>query len=110
MDMATQRGEPPRRWTARDMGLLGVTLLLVLCLGCCGLGVAFESGGLSSQLGGGYVVQVCVGVNTVASWQVGVTWIAPTMSSLPPVRLQNPACALVPWLPYLPLRGGFALP
>jgi hypothetical protein len=55
-------------------------------------------------------VQACVGVTAAPHFQLGVTWMAPFLSSLPPVMLPNPACTLVPWLPFLPPRGGFAFP
>jgi hypothetical protein len=99
----------PARDNARGPGWLGAALAVVLCLSCFGGLLAFGAGA-RGQLSGGYTVEVCVGVNTAPRWQVGVTWIAPFMSSLPPVTLQNRACAVVPWLPSLPPRGGFALP
>jgi hypothetical protein len=99
----------PAREQGRGAWWLGAALVVILCLSCCGGLMAFGAGA-RGRPNGGYVVQVCVGVNTTPRWQVGVTWIAPFMSSLPPVVLQNPACAVVPWLPFLPPRGGFALP
>src|ERR687892_411070 len=73
-----------------------------LCLGCWGALLAFQAGVASGGVGGGYVVQACVGMNTIPAWQVGVSWISPYFSSLPPVLLQNRTCASVPWLPALP--------
>jgi hypothetical protein len=84
-------------------------LALVLVVGCCGLGAV-----MSSRPGAGLLglepVRLCVGINTLPHWQVGVTWISPYFSALPPMLLQNPACTQVPWPPFLPLRGGFVVP
>jgi hypothetical protein len=85
-------------------------VVLVLGLACCLAPLALQAGVTSGQVGTGYVVQACVGVTAAPHFQLGVTWMAPFISSLPPVSLPNPACTVVPWLPFLPPRGGFAFP
>ncbi len=95
---------------ARRAVVGAVLLCLVLCLsGCAGL-LAVNYAAAGVPLPPGYVIQLCVGVNTAPSLRIGVAWIAPYMSALPPVLLQNPLCAIIPWLPFLPPRGGFSFP
>jgi len=103
-----ETGQPKR--LERGPVVAGVVVVLVLCLVCCLAPLALQTGVASGQMGNGYVVQACVGVTGAPHFQLGVTWIAPFKSSLPPVILPNPACTLVPWLPFLPPRGGFAFP
>jgi hypothetical protein len=100
-------GEGPARPRRRSV-VIGMALLIAVCLG--GLVGVLSSSPAASSRQFGYVLDVCVGVITVPRFQVGVTWISPYMSTLPPVFLQNQACATVPWLPFLPQRGGFAFP
>ena len=97
--------KPPRgpQWLTL---IVSLALCGVGCLGLLGMQLAAASG----VWPGGNVVQVCVGVNTTPRRQVGLTWIRPDMSSLPPVQLQNPVCTLFPWLAVLPPRGGVAFP
>jgi hypothetical protein len=83
---------------------------VTFCLCCGGAGFAGQAGVAGGSLSYGYVVEVCVGVNTFPFLQVGVTWTSPFMSTLPSIMFHNPACALVPWLPFLSQRGGLALP
>jgi hypothetical protein len=94
----------------RRAALLAAVLAgLVASVCCLGL-LAFNFSAPRTTVAFGYSVQVCVGVNTIPRLQLGVNWISPLMSSLPPVLLQNPSCAIVPWLPFLPQRGGFTFP
>ena len=88
--------------------IIGTVVLLAVCMLYCVVAVAVPRGWSGGPMG--YVVEACVGTNALARFQVGVTWISPYMSTLPPVFLQNQACATVPWLPFLPQRGGFAFP
>lgn len=87
----------------------GLSVQILLCVGCCAAGLALQMGTAGSVLNARYVVQACVGPDTQPRLQDGVTWIASSMSSLPPVRLQNPVCVLLRWPPNPP-RGGLALP
>jgi hypothetical protein len=104
---ASEANSAGRPQTRRALAAAGLALALILS--CCGVGAA-----LSGVLGSGHPVvdsvHLCVGVNTQPYWQVGVTWIAPYLSSLPPVLLHHQACTLVVWPPLLPRRGGFAVP
>ena len=105
-----ERDNPSRGPSPRAPLVAAVFVLVLFVVGCCAVGLAFQTGTGRGMLDSRYVVDVCVGVNTGPSFQVGLTWIAPYMSSMPPVMLQNPACALVPWPPLLPPRGGLAFP
>ena len=83
--------------------------LISLCLGC-GVMIGLFQVAPTAGWPIGYVVDACVGVETTGRWQVGVWWIAPWLSSMPPVYLPQHYCIWLPWLPILPLRGGLAIP
>lgn len=110
--MNRNAGERPARRSRGGWVIALVSLMLVLCLGGCGLLWAMQAWLPSSGLPFGYTASVCVGINTAGRMQVGIAWILPFMSSLPDPVFFWPArvCGNLPWLPFLPPRGGFVFP
>jgi len=103
---------PTRRDRVGRVGIVAL-FLIILCLGSCGLLWAAQAWLPASGLPFGYQVQVCAGVDsTMGRLQVGFAWTSPFMSSLPaPVFFWLARmCGNVPWLPFLPPRGGFVFP
>jgi hypothetical protein len=98
------------RQDSRRAGLAIALMALCLCALTCASVAGFNGLRPRLSLPLGYVTHMCVGFNLQPRVQIGLSWISPYMSSLPPVMLQNPYCALLPWLPVLPQRGGLALP
>jgi len=110
-----KRSEPPDRPARRRRAgyvVIAMLLILVLCGGSCGLLWAAQTWLPAAGLSFGYQVAACAGVNTAGRFQVGFAWIAPFMSSLPDAVFFWPArvCGNLPWLPFLPARGGFVFP
>jgi hypothetical protein len=90
--------------------LTGVAVLVGTCLCCCVLlAVAGSSLGSPSGLG----TRVCAGLVTAPRVQVGVVWISPLSSYLPPLAFSPYAvCVNVPWWSKTPttLHGGWMFP
>jgi hypothetical protein len=101
---------PSSKNQTRGPVLVGTAFVVVLCLLWCGVTLAFQSAASRGRVGIGYSVEVCIGLTRPPRVRLGVTWISPYLSSLPPVPLSNPVCTFVPWLPAVPLRGGFTIP
>ena len=110
--MNRSAGERPSRRSRAGWVITVVSLMLVLCVSSCGPLLTAQFWLPAAGLPFGYQVTACAGVNTVGRLQVGFAWIAPFMSSLPDVVFFWPArvCGSLPWLPFLPARGGFVFP
>ncbi|MBE2199103.1 MAG: hypothetical protein IAE79_10865 [Anaerolinea sp.] len=87
-----KRQEAQAKSGNRSWRVVLVGLLLLGCLGgVLGLGTAVQ--GLGAPLG----VQVCAGIVTSSPWQVGVAWVSPISSYLPPIMtLPTKACVNLP--------------
>jgi hypothetical protein len=95
--------------TPTGLALL-VIPLVALCLAGCGVLGAWQWWWRQARLPYGYATMLCVGANLRGPTQVGLAWRPPSVSTLKPGLLQNPACVVMPWLPALAQRGGFLLP
>lgn len=77
----------PRRYAIYGLGLL----LTLCCLLCCAALLALR------PAPGGLGVTWCAGVVTAPRWQIGVTWVSPLSSYLPPLTYSPYAvCVNVP--------------
>ncbi len=81
--MNRSAGERPARRSRAGWVIAVVSLMLVFCMGGCGLLVTAQFWLPAAGLPFGYQVTACAGVNTVGRFQVGFAWIAPFMSVLP---------------------------
>ena len=89
--------------------------LILLALALCGavLLCAAQAWVRPSQLPEGYVVHACVGSTGAGLLRVGGWWLSPHLKDAPRwafVSPAFPACAYIPWLPFLPQGGSLMLP
>lgn len=106
----TSVGMSNKRW-------LALALVVVACLGCCGLAAAAAQLSPATAHSAVAGTRICVGTSTTPYFQAGLGWELPQktliLSSLGPPILYSPTavCAYLPWeLPLIPIRGALVLP
>ncbi|MBI3361049.1 MAG: hypothetical protein HY023_08055 [Chloroflexi bacterium] len=89
-----------------------LTLVPILCVGCCALAWTAQLWRQPIRLPSGYVVNACAGVNTTGRFQVRAEWAAPYIESRLPLSVvwSQTVCGVIPWAPFLPEQGGLVFP
>jgi hypothetical protein len=89
-------------------------IALIILLGIAGLFAcliivgAAQARKTAAYLPEGYVVHMCGGASVQKPLWAGVWWLSPHAQDVPSwayVSRSFPACAFIPWLPFLPQHG-----
>ena len=95
----------------RNVLLTSMAVMLAVCLAGSALCVLSQSLMTQLPVPFGYLMSVCGVYRTQPSFQMGLTFASPFLSSAyPPYGGPGHGCYLIPWLPVLPQRLALLVP